>query len=93
MSLICKIFSHKWDESRKYHQECKRKKCFNARVLVFNKYPKIGEPAYEWKELDFNKLMKLKFPGYWKMKLQTIHQKLKQYGLVSIKNEQKRYKK
>lgn len=55
----CRIFGHKWIESdEKYREKCSRKNCFNERILVGNRYPKIGEPAYYWEELDWNKFLK-----------------------------------
>jgi hypothetical protein len=52
MSLICKILGHKWDTSDRYEQSCTRKGCLTYRTLVANRFPKIGEPAIEWRIID-----------------------------------------
>lgn len=55
MNLKCKTFGHKWDKGQ-YKKYCKRKGCHIVKNLVENKYPKIGEPKYEWKILDISDL-------------------------------------
>jgi hypothetical protein len=60
MNIICKIFGHKWDETDKYEQDCKRKHCIAFRTLFEKPYPKIGESKYDWEIIDFNKKLKLK---------------------------------
>lgn len=57
MNHKCKLLGHKWDEEGEYKQCCKRKKCTAYRTLMENKYPKIGEPKYEWKIVDFDKII------------------------------------
>ena len=54
--IICKIFGHKWDESKNIsehpEQNCTRKNCTAFRTLTFKKFPHIGEAAYDWKIFD-----------------------------------------
>jgi hypothetical protein len=47
MGIKCDILGHKWGEGE-FKKYCKRKKCTAFKYLVENKYPKIGEPKYEW---------------------------------------------
>ena len=54
MNWKCKILGHIWDESNSFKQKCKRKDCSTVRVVMENRFPKIGEPQFEWKVMkDF----------------------------------------
>jgi len=46
MSIAC-LTGHNWSND-KAKQICLNKGCNATRVLMYNKYPKIGEPAMEW---------------------------------------------
>ena len=52
--IICKLFSHKWDETNPFHQSCKR--CKIQRALMYNRYSKIGDNPYTWKIMDFEEI-------------------------------------
>jgi len=44
----CKRKGHKWGPGQ-LEQNCIREGCLAWRVVMQNRYPKIGEPLYEWK--------------------------------------------
>lgn len=60
MNFWCKIFGHDWDQSKSVNQAaeqfCKRKRCIVSRTLVWNRFPKIGEPSLEWKIIDIENI-------------------------------------
>ena len=48
MTALCWLFGHNW----KYHSQCQRHclRCLRAEAVFENRFPKIGEPQYEWHE-------------------------------------------
>lgn len=44
----CRLLGHDWleDERNPYKRQCKR--CKKMSYLLENKYPRVGEPRYEW---------------------------------------------
>jgi len=48
----CSIKGHDWDEELPYSQKCLRDDCKARRILKENRYPKIGEPKYDWQYYD-----------------------------------------
>lgn len=60
MVRICKILGHKWDESKPLSesadQKCLRKNCLAHRKLMWNRFPKIGEPSLSWRIIDYNEI-------------------------------------
>ena len=56
MNIVCRMFGHRWDESKPVSQSadqsCLRKNCPAHRALMWKRFPKIGEPYLSWRILS-----------------------------------------
>lgn len=50
MKILCKIFGHNWNNFEQFKRRCVR--CNKEQWVFGTKYPKIGEPKYNWKDIN-----------------------------------------
>ncbi len=55
INLVCYLFGHNWDKSKKYEQPCKRKGCLAYRTLMYSRFNHWkGKKAMSWRIFEPN---------------------------------------